>query len=131
MQTDLLIIGAGPAGLCHAFWRLQQDPDLDVRIVDRAPQPGGWVQTRRTEGYSCETGPQAFRPCDASDTLIKALEMESRVVPCNDAAKLRFIARGGALHPLPNCGGSHPVHPFGRRGLPVEVTAVAKMGDAN
>jgi oxygen-dependent protoporphyrinogen oxidase len=101
MQTDLLIIVAGPAGLCHAFWRLQQDPDLDVRIVDKAPQPGGWVQTRRTEGYSCETGPQAFRPCDASDTLIKALEMESRVVPCNDAAKLRFIARGGALHPLP------------------------------
>ncbi len=101
MQTDLLIIGAGPAGLCHAFWRLQQDPDLDVRIVDKAPQPGGWVQTRRTEGYSCEMGPQAYRPCDKSDALITALEMESRVVPCNDAAKLRFIARGGSLHPLP------------------------------
>jgi len=101
MQADLLIIGAGPAGLCHAFWRLQQDPNLDVRIVDKAPQPGGWVQTRRIEGYSCEIGPQGFRPNDASDALIKALDMESRVVPCNEAAKLRFIARHGSLHPLP------------------------------
>lgn len=101
MQTDLLIIGAGPAGLCHAFWRLQQDPDLDVRIVDKAPQPGGWVQTRRTEGYSCEIGPQAFRPNDDSDALVAALGMESRVVPCNETAKLRFIARGGQLHALP------------------------------
>jgi protoporphyrinogen/coproporphyrinogen III oxidase len=101
MQADLLIIGAGPAGLCHAFWRLQQDPDLDVRIVDKAPQPGGWVQTRRIEGYSCEIGPQAFRPNDDSDALIAALGMESRVVSCNEAAKLRFIARGGVLHPLP------------------------------
>ena len=46
-------------------------------------------------------GPQAFRPSDKSDALITALEMESRVVPCNDAANLRFIARGGSLHPLP------------------------------
>ncbi len=101
MQADLLIIGAGPAGLCRAFWRLQENPGLQVRIVDKAPQPGGWVQTRRIEGYSCEIGPQAFRPNDASDALISALGMEARVVPCNEAAKLRFIARDGRLHPLP------------------------------
>lgn len=101
MQTDLLIIGAGPAGLCHAYWRLQQDPDLDVAVIDKAPRPGGWVETRRIEGYSCEIGPQAFRPNDDSDALIGALGMESRVVPCNEEAKLRFIARDGQLHPLP------------------------------
>lgn len=101
MEAELLIIGAGPAGLCHAFWRLQENPGLDVRIVDKAPQAGGWVQTRRIEGYSCEIGPQAFRPNDASDALIAALGMESRVVPCSESAKLRYIARRGSLHPLP------------------------------
>ena len=91
MQTDLLIIGAGPAGLAHGFWRKQDNPDQDLRIVERSQAPGGRVQTRRIEGYSCEWGPEGFRPNEQSDALIEALEMEGRVTPCREEAKLRWV----------------------------------------
>jgi protoporphyrinogen/coproporphyrinogen III oxidase len=105
-QVDLLIVGAGPAGLAHAFWRARDNASLDYRIVDAAPRPGGWVQTRRVEGYLCETGPQGIRPCDASDEFLSALGIEDRVVPADPGAKLRFLARDGRLHPLPSGPGA-------------------------
>ncbi len=106
MQTDLLIVGAGPAGLAHAFWRLQAQPDLRVKIVDQQPQPGGWVQTRRIEGYSCEVGPQALRPTAVSDDLVQALNLQDQIVPAQSTASMRYIGRGGKLLALPNGPGS-------------------------
>ena len=101
MNVDLVVAGAGPAGLCHAFWRKRKDPDLNIMVVDGNPQPGGWTRTLRIEGFSCETGPQGFRPNQDSDALIEALGMQNAVVSVDPSAKLRFIARGGRLHSLP------------------------------
>ena len=101
MQTDLLIVGAGPAGLAHAYWRKQADDGLGILVVDRQPSPGGWVQTRVIDGYQCEEGPQGIRPNDASDELIASLGIGELVRPASDQAKLRFVGRNGTLHALP------------------------------
>lgn len=70
-------------------------------MIDSAPQPGGWTRTARIEGFSCELGPQAFRPGEHSDALIGALGIQDSVLPAEASAKLRFIGRGGTLRPLP------------------------------
>ena len=101
MQTDLLIVGAGPAGLAHAYWRKKADNDLGILVVDRQPSPGGWVQTQVIDGYVCEEGPQGIRPNDASDELIESLGIPDLVQPADAQAKLRFVARHGALHAMP------------------------------
>lgn len=106
LRTSLLVIGAGPAGLAHAFWRARHDPTLDYRIVDTAPGPGGRVQTRRVEGYLCELGPQGLRPNDASDDFLAALGIEGAVVAANPDARLRYLARDGRLHALPSGPGT-------------------------
>jgi oxygen-dependent protoporphyrinogen oxidase len=106
METDLLIVGAGPAGLAHAFWRSRAEPGLDYRIVDSAPEPGGWVRTRRIEGYLCESGPQGIRPSVVSDEFFAALGIEQSQIPADPQAKLRYLARDGELHPLPSGPGT-------------------------
>jgi oxygen-dependent protoporphyrinogen oxidase len=101
METDLLVVGAGPAGLAHAFWRQHAEPHLDLCVVDRCPEPGGWVRTRRIEGFLCEQGPQGVRPDAVSDAFFDALGITGQIVPASPAARQRFIARDGTLHPLP------------------------------
>ncbi|MEE2887064.1 MAG: protoporphyrinogen oxidase [Planctomycetota bacterium] len=100
--TDLLVVGAGPAGLAHAFWRLRAEPQLEVRVLEQQAQAGGWVQTKEIDGYTCEIGPQGIRPNDDSEALLSALGIEDKVVPANPLAKHRFLARDRQLHPLPN-----------------------------
>ena len=99
---DLLVIGAGPAGLAHAFWRTLDDPELDVRIVDKNPRPGGLVRTERIEGYVCEHGPQGIRPTDDSDAIFTALGIENDVVAADPSARLRYLGRNGTLHTFPS-----------------------------
>lgn len=100
--TDLLIVGAGPAGLAHAFWRRRAEPELDVQIVERQATAGGWIQTREIEGYICELGPQGIRPDDDSERFLAALGIEDQVMPASPLARHRFLARDGKLHPLPS-----------------------------
>ncbi|MDP6929473.1 MAG: protoporphyrinogen oxidase [Planctomycetota bacterium] len=102
MKVDVLIVGGGPAGLARAFWLQRSAPSLKVLVVEAEARSGGYCWTRRFDGYSCEIGPQAFRPDEESDALIAALGMEDRVVPAAEGARLRWVAKDGRLQALPN-----------------------------
>ncbi|MCC6671851.1 MAG: protoporphyrinogen oxidase [Planctomycetes bacterium] len=98
---DLLVAGAGPAGLAHAFWRRRARPDLRVLVAEAAPRAGGWVRTVMRDGWTCEAGPQGFRPNADSDALLDALELRDEVVPAAAAAKRRWVVQDGRLVALP------------------------------
>ncbi len=101
MEHDLVVIGAGPAGLAQAFWHLQANPNAEVRILEAADRPGGWVNTIHDSGYQFEAGPQAIRPCPEFEAMIKALDLSNKLVPAADAASQRWLGRGGKLIGLP------------------------------
>jgi oxygen-dependent protoporphyrinogen oxidase len=103
---DLIVIGGGPAGLGHAFWRLQRQPDLRVCVLEAAPRVGGWVQTHHVDGFQLELGPQGFRPDDEVDAFLERTGLMADVVRCSNAALRRLVVRGGRLHQLPGRPGA-------------------------
>jgi oxygen-dependent protoporphyrinogen oxidase len=105
-RCDLVVVGAGPAGLAEAFWALRANPDQRVVVLEADSQPGGWVRTEETEGFRLELGPQALRPSDTLDALLAALGMEDEIVEASPSAKLRHVGRGGRLLPVPSGPGS-------------------------
>lgn len=103
---DLVVIGAGPAGLAEAFWALRAEPHRRVAVLESAAQPGGWVRTEEVDGFRLELGPQALRPSDTLDAVLDALGMKDEVVPAAASAKLRHVGRGGRLIPVPTGPGA-------------------------
>lgn len=101
-DCDLIIVGGGPAGLAHAFWRLRAQPQLRVHVVEAAAEAGGWLRTTELDGFQLEHGPQGFRPDDATDTFLAAAGLEDEVVACSQSALRRFVIKRGRLHELPS-----------------------------
>ncbi|MCK5272496.1 MAG: NAD(P)-binding protein, partial [Sedimentisphaerales bacterium] len=40
-KVDVLVVGAGPAGLAAAITLKKKKPDLDICVLDKAHEPGG------------------------------------------------------------------------------------------
>ena len=98
----VVVTGAGIAGLSVAWALRQRQPDADVIVLERASRTGGNIRTEQVDGYLCESGPQGFLD-DAPATLelVRELGLESRLQPCSDAARHRYIFRNGRLHEVP------------------------------
>lgn len=101
MNGNVVIVGAGPAGLANAYWRSIDDPAATVTVLESQARPGGWVQTSTIDGYVCELGPQGVRPNVEFATLVASLALEDRLLPSSRAARTRWIGRGGRLIAVP------------------------------
>ena len=102
MDSDLLIVGGGPAGLATAFWKQRQSPELRIRVLEASDHPGGWLRSEHRQGYLCEHGPQAIRPTEGFHQLVAALGIEDQVVGASASASTRWLGRGGQLLPVPS-----------------------------
>lgn len=105
--TRIVVIGGGIAGLSIAHAITRREPAAAVTVLEQAPQPGGNIRTEVTDGYTCEWGPDGFLDnAPATLALVKALGIEDRLLPSNDAARRRFIFRDGRLHEVPTSPGA-------------------------
>lgn len=97
-MADVIVVGAGLAGLACAF-RLQQQ-GLDVRVVERAEVPGGAMRTMQRDGWRYEWGPNSFLgSATALHGLAKELGLE--VVAARDTANKRYMFLDGKLQSMP------------------------------
>jgi oxygen-dependent protoporphyrinogen oxidase len=106
MARTLAVVGGGIAGLTTAFElvdRTRGRADApDVVCLEAAPQAGGKVRSERADGFTCEWGPNGFLDnSPATPELIRRLGLEDRLQPSDPAAELRYLYRGGRLHPVP------------------------------
>ncbi|HEX9565226.1 MAG TPA: FAD-dependent oxidoreductase [Gemmatimonadaceae bacterium] len=84
--TDVLIVGAGMAGLYTAWRLLQTQPERRVHILERLPRTGGRLETDHVlvDGVSVKTeeGGMRFLQSHVELTaLLKALGLWNQVVP--------------------------------------------------
>jgi oxygen-dependent protoporphyrinogen oxidase len=98
----IVIAGAGVTGLSIAHAIRQRDPHANLVVLEPKDRPGGNVRTEVVDGYTCEWGADGFLD-NAPDTLrvVQEIGLAPRLLPSDDAARRRFIFRGGRLHEVP------------------------------
>ncbi len=50
MTESVAVVGAGRTGLASAYFLKQQDPNIDVTIIEASNRPGGKIQSYRKDG---------------------------------------------------------------------------------
>lgn len=97
-----MIAGGGIAGLSIARALRHRDPKTEVVVLERNPHTGGNIRTAHVDGYTCESGPDGFLDnAPATVKLVRDVGLEPRLLPSNDAARKRYIVRGGRLCEVP------------------------------
>jgi protoporphyrinogen/coproporphyrinogen III oxidase len=119
MGTRAIVVGAGISGLSTAYY-LHRDlgADLELTVLDSAPEPGGKVRTRDVVGLAVDTGPDAFlsRAPEISD-LVSELGLGDEVEGA--ASSGAYVWSRGRLRPLP---------PGATFGLPERVWPLVRSG---
>jgi oxygen-dependent protoporphyrinogen oxidase len=108
-MKKVIIIGGGISGLATA-WLLRDKAcaagkELDITLLEKEERPGGKIWSIKTEGYTCEWGPNGFLDSKPQTLdLCRAIGVEGNLHRSNDNARKRFIFSGGELHQLPDGG---------------------------
>ena len=106
-MKKVIIIGGGISGLATA-WLLRNKAqaagtELLITLLEKEDRPGGKIKSIRSDGYTCEWGPNGFLDSKPQTLdLCRALGVESNLHRSNDNARKRFIFSGGELHQLPD-----------------------------
>lgn len=105
-RPRVVVAGAGITGLAAAFSiRLEaarRGRGVDLVVLEAADSPGGHARTISDGGYLVERGPNGFLDRGADTmSLIDELNLRSRLVEANPAARRRFILQGGRLQQVP------------------------------
>lgn len=94
------VIGGGITGLSAAFYL--RNSGRDVTLIEKAPSPGGLLETSRREGCVLEHGPDSFLASKPwARELVNALGLESELIASKDASRRTFVVRNGKLVQLP------------------------------
>lgn len=92
------IIGGGISGLTTAY--LLKKKGFAVMVFERSEKTGGNVQTIQKDGYTVEQGPNSLLKSPRLVDLVKLLNLESKVIAADEAAKKRYILSGGKLEAM-------------------------------
>ena len=109
----IVIAGGGISGLATAWAIRRREPRTDVVVLERGSRTGGNIRTEHVDGYICESGPDGFLD-NAPDTLklVHEIELESQLLPSQDAARKRYIFLNGALREVPTSPGTFLTTPL-------------------
>jgi oxygen-dependent protoporphyrinogen oxidase len=100
MAGSVVVVGGGIAGLAVA--REVRSRCGDVLLLEASERLGGYVRSERFEGVLFEHGPQGFLgESPGVLDVVDALGLRAALVPAADAARKRWIWRGGRLVAIP------------------------------
>lgn len=94
------VIGAGITGLSAAVEL--HDRGVQVTVIEAASRVGGVITTVHRDGFLVEAGPTSLTATAPLERLIDRLGITAERIGTQDAAKRRYIVRGGRLVALPD-----------------------------
>ena len=98
---DVVIVGAGLAGLACARELLAARPTTRLVVLEATAAPGGVIASPREHGFLGEAGPNAFLDgATGAGPLARALGVELAAAP--PASRRRWIWKDGALILVPS-----------------------------
>jgi len=101
-MPDVIVIGGGIAGLTAAYLLKNQNPNLELLVLEEQSQAGGNIKSLAKNGFLMETGPHSFMgSAEYTWKLVYKLGLEEKVEPAAPASKSRYIYRHNRLKPLP------------------------------
>lgn len=100
------IVGAGLSGLVFHHYLRQRFAGAGLPLVttmlEAGSSVGGVIQTERRDGFTLEHGPDCFitdKP--QAIELARELGLEARLISTRARYRKSYIAKGNALHPVP------------------------------
>lgn len=114
----VIVIGAGISGLAAAWHISQQDPSIQVEVLEAAPVAGGTLRVASVAGLAVDVGAEAMlaRRPEGVELARAAGLGELVITPLTTSAS---VYAGGAAHPLP--AGT-------LLGIPSDVIALRRSG---
>ena len=99
----IVIVGGGISGLAVGFELLERGvAPGDLLVLEAEGHAGGNIRTDLFDGFVVERGPNGFLDnSPPTFDLIRRIGLESRLLPSDESAALRFIYRSGRLHEVP------------------------------
>lgn len=101
----VLVVGAGISGLSLAHFLRVGAPrakqHLEITVVDKAPEAGGWIKTDRGEDFLFEKGPRSLLPALYPLRIAEQLGLSEEVVTPSEASKKRYVLIDGKLETPP------------------------------
>ncbi len=99
---DVCIVGAGLSGLSTAAFLHQQQPELQLLVLEKSQQPGGAIATFNESGYRAEWGPHGFLDnCEESRALIRLAGLEAEITTAPLGTFVRYVCLDGKLRCIP------------------------------
>jgi len=100
MTHKVVIVGGGISGLSAAYYLSKAG--IRATLIEKAPQPGGVIQTTVQQGCVLEAGPDGFMAAKpwAMD-LIREVGLADEIIGSNDHSRITYIVKHGKLVPLP------------------------------
>ncbi|MCK5941751.1 MAG: FAD-dependent oxidoreductase [Planctomycetes bacterium] len=92
-RLDVIVIGGGLRGMRAALRLAAERPDAAVACVEARATPGDDVQSQRSNGFVCETGPFAFTREEA-DGWLAPLQAGPRVVSALESGRIGWLFDG-------------------------------------
>ncbi|MEO6955430.1 MAG: protoporphyrinogen oxidase [Antricoccus sp.] len=117
-SCDVVIVGAGIAGLSAAYQLHKQRPDWDVHVLEISDRVGGKLQRAQVGGYTVDVGAEAVlttRP-EAVDLIDEVGLVDHRRAP---GVLSSAVALGGSQYALP---AGHVM------GVPTDIEALRASG---
>lgn len=105
-MVRVVVIGGGISGLASA-WRIGEaaraaQEKVEILLLEADPQLGGKIQSDRHGEWIVETGPNGWLDSKpATGKLVEDLGIGDKVIPADNAAKIRFLFVDGRLKQLP------------------------------
>jgi oxygen-dependent protoporphyrinogen oxidase len=100
-KRRIFILGAGISGLALAYYLSHRSDILEIHVLEKNRQAGGWIDSDDSSGFFFEKGPRVFRTSTSGAFLKLAVEIGMDQEMVFSQAHGKYLWREGKMRSSP------------------------------